>query len=166
MAAVSTASISAQASSPCIQFKSSSLHFSVFSTVVLLRTTPYTVASYSKSVRRLDQWDPRDLETLRPLVAPSLRSGRYSLGPRAFRFLNRVDPLVSASNLYLDTSNKKNILQNERTYRDGIPKKQPNKVGMVPQYPYGLSSLYLLPFLQLVPSKAKLYSSLIYLFLS
>ena len=42
---------------------------------------------------------------------------------------------------------KKN-LQNERTYRDGIPKKQPNKVGMVPQYPYGLSSLYLLPFFQ------------------
>ena len=39
--------------------------------------------------------------------------------------------------------------KNERTYRDGIPKKQPNKVGMIPQYPYGLSSLYLLPFLQL-----------------
>ena len=45
-------------------------------------------------------------------------------------------------------SNKKNILQNERTYRDGIPKKQPNKVGMVPQYPYGLSSLYRLTFSQ------------------
>ena len=24
----------------------------------------------------------------------------------------------------------KNILKNEKTYRDGIPKKQPNKVGM------------------------------------
>ena len=39
---------------------------------------------WSKSVRRLDQWDLRDLETLRPLVAPSLRSGRYSLGPSGF----------------------------------------------------------------------------------
>ena len=48
-----------------------------------------------------------------------------------------------------ETSNKKIFLKNERTYRDGIPKKQPNKVGMIPQYPYGLSSLYLLPFLQL-----------------
>ena len=45
-----------------------------------------------------------------------------------------------------ETSNKKTFKKNERTYRDGIPKKQPNKVGMVPQYPYGLSSLYLLPF--------------------
>ena len=60
----------------------------------------------------------------------------------------------------------KNLLKNERTYMDGIPKKQPNKVGMVPQYPYGLSSLYLLPFLQLVPTKAKLYSSSIDLFSS
>ena len=33
----------------------------------------------------------------------------------------------------------------KRTYRDGIPKKQPNKVGMIPQYPYGLSSLYIFP---------------------
>ena len=39
--------------------------------------------------------------------------------------------------------------KNERTHRDGIPKKQPNKGGMIPQYPYGLLSLYLLPFLQL-----------------
>ena len=30
-----------------------------------------------------------------------------------------------------------------------MPKKQPNKVGMTPQYSYGLSSLYLLPFFQL-----------------
>ena len=37
-------------------------------------------------------------------------------------------------------------IKNLRTYRDGIPKKQPNKVGMIPQYPYGLSSLYLLPY--------------------
>ena len=42
----------------------------------------------------------------------------------------------------------KNILKNESTYRDGMPKKQPNKVGMTPQYSYGLSSLYLLPFFQ------------------
>ena len=66
----------------------------------------------------------------------------------------------------ISKSNKKNIKKNERTYRDGIPKKQSNKVGMVPQYPYRLSSLYLLPFLQLVPSKAKLYSSSIDLFSS
>ena len=38
--------------------------------------------------------------------------------------------------------------KHERTYRDGIPQKQPNKVGVIPQYPYGLSSLYLLPFFQ------------------
>ena len=29
----------------------------------------------------LVQWSLRSLETLRPEVAPSLRSGRYSLGP-------------------------------------------------------------------------------------
>ena len=46
------------------------------------------------------------------------------------------------------TTETSNILTNERTYRDGIPKKQPNKVGMTPQYPYGLSSLYRLPFFQ------------------
>ena len=45
-------------------------------------------------------------------------------------------------------SNKKHF-KNETTYRDRIPKKQPNKVGTRPQYPYGLSSLYLLPFFQL-----------------
>ena len=28
----------------------------------------------------------------------------------------------------------KNILKNEQTYRDGIPKKQPNKVGVTPQF--------------------------------
>ena len=28
-----------------------------------------------------------------------------------------------------ETSNKENIKKSERTYRDGIPKKQPNKVG-------------------------------------
>ena len=38
----------------------------------------------SKSVRRLDQWDLRDLESLRPLVASSLRSERYSSGPSGF----------------------------------------------------------------------------------
>ena len=39
-----------------------------------------------------------------------------------------------------ETSNKKTLKEHNR---DGIPRKQPNKVGMVPQYPYGLSSLYL-----------------------
>ena len=38
----------------------------------------------SKSVRHLDQCQLSDLETLRPLVAPSLQSGRYSLGPLGF----------------------------------------------------------------------------------
>ena len=38
----------------------------------------------SKSVRHLDQCQLSDLETLRPLVAPSLRLGRYSLGPLGF----------------------------------------------------------------------------------
>ena len=57
-------------------------------------------------------------------------------------------PFKHHSYLSPETSNKKNIFKNERTYRDGIPKKQPNKVGMIPQYPYGLSSLYLLLFFQ------------------
>ena len=60
----------------------------------------------SKSVRRLDQWDLRDLESLRPLVASSLRSERYA-ELRAVGILNRVDPLVSASNLYLEHSSTK-----------------------------------------------------------
>ena len=36
---------------------------------------------YSKLVRYLVQWDLRSLETFRPEVAPSLRSGPYRLGP-------------------------------------------------------------------------------------
>ncbi len=40
----------------------------------------------SKQGKYFDQRDLRDLETLRPLVAPSLRLGRYS--PRAFGSLN------------------------------------------------------------------------------
>ena len=39
-----------------------------------------------------------------------------------------------------ETSNNFFFL-NERTYRDGMAKKQPNKVGITPQYSYGLSSL-------------------------
>ena len=39
---------------------------------------------------------------LGPLVAPSLRSGRYSPGPSGF--LNHVDPSVPVSNYYLDYS--------------------------------------------------------------
>ena len=60
--------------------------------------------------------------------------------------LNTLHTFLLPTKKTTETSNKKNIKKNERTYRDGIPKKQPNKVGMVPQYPYGLSSLYLLPF--------------------
>ena len=36
--------------------------------------------SIRKSVRGLDQWDLRDLESLRPLVASLLRSECYSSG--------------------------------------------------------------------------------------
>ena len=50
-------------------------------------------------VRYFDQRDLPSVETLRPLVAPSLRSGRYSPGP--FGFLQTVDPLVSVSNYYI-----------------------------------------------------------------
>ena len=35
-----------------------------------------------------------------------------------------------------------------KSYRDGIPKKQPNKVGIIPQYFYGFPSLYLLTLIQ------------------
>ena len=56
-----------------------------------------TVAIYSKSVRGLVQWSLRSLETLRPEVAPSLRS------PRAFGSLNRVVTLDSASNYYIES---------------------------------------------------------------
>ena len=41
--------------------------------------------------------------------------------------------------------NNKNKLQNEGPCRDGIPKKQPNKVETTPQYFYRLPSLHLLP---------------------
>ena len=53
----------------------------------------------SKQVRHLDLRDLPCLETLRPLVAPSLRSGCYSLGPSGF--LNTVDPSVSVPNYYV-----------------------------------------------------------------
>ena len=39
---------------------------------------------------------------------------------------------------------KKHFKIRKNVRRDGMPKKQPNKVGMTPQYSYGLSSLYLL----------------------
>ena len=54
---------------------------------------------HSKSVRQLDQWDLRDLETLGALSSALAALG--TLQPRALRFLNHVDPLVSVSNLYL-----------------------------------------------------------------
>ena len=38
----------------------------------------------SKMVRYLDQWDLRYLETLRPLVVPSLSLGHHSPGPSGF----------------------------------------------------------------------------------
>ncbi len=44
-------------------------------------------------------WVLSYLETLRPLVAPSLRSGLPQ--PRAFRYLNNLEPLVSMYNYYL-----------------------------------------------------------------
>ena len=53
----------------------------------------------SKLVRHLDLRDLPCLETLRPLVAPSLRSGCHSPGPSGF--LNTVDPSVSVPNYYL-----------------------------------------------------------------
>ena len=40
------------------------------------------------------------------------------------------------------TKSQKKHFKNEMTYRDGIPKKHPNKVGMTPQYFYGFPSLY------------------------
>ena len=42
----------------------------------------------------------------------------------------------------------KSIYKNEEPCRDRIPKKQPNKVEMTPQYFYGLPSLHLLPIFQ------------------
>ena len=60
---------------------------------------------------------------------------------------NRLLHLVVSTYVYVQVTKKH--LKNERTYRDGMPKKQPNKVGMTPQYSYGLSSLYLLAFFQL-----------------
>ena len=51
--------------------------------------------------------------------------------------------------------NNRNKLQkhskNEEPCRDGIPKKQSNKVETTPQYFYGLVSLHLLPFFQPYP---------------
>ena len=38
----------------------------------------------SKSVKHFDQCQLSDLETLRPLVVPSLRTRRYSLGALGF----------------------------------------------------------------------------------
>ena len=50
----------------------------------------------------LNQPDLRSLETLRPLVRPLAALG--TLQPRAFGFLNHIDPLVSVSNCYLEHS--------------------------------------------------------------
>ena len=55
------------------------------------------------SLNQLDTLDQRDLwylETLRPLISSTL-AALGTLQPRAFRFLNTVDPLVSVSNYYL-----------------------------------------------------------------
>jgi hypothetical protein len=51
----------------------------------------------SKSVRHLDQWDLPALDALRPLVAASLRSGRYTQGHSGY--LKLVDPSVLVSKL-------------------------------------------------------------------
>ncbi len=61
----------------------------------------FIIDSYSKEVRHFNQWVLSYLETLRPLVAPSLRSGRHS--PGAFGSLNNLEPLVSMSNYYIYT---------------------------------------------------------------
>ena len=53
----------------------------------------------SKLVWHLDLRDLPCLETPRPQVAPSLRSGCHSLGPSEF-----LDPSVSLSNYYLELS--------------------------------------------------------------
>jgi hypothetical protein len=55
----------------------------------------------SKSVRHLDQWDLPALDSLGPLVAPSLHSGRHSPGPLGH--LKPVDPSVSVSNYYVES---------------------------------------------------------------
>ncbi len=59
------------------------------------------VAMFLNQLGKLDQRDLSYLDTLRPLVAPSLRSGCYSLGPSGC--LNNLDPLVSLSNYYLES---------------------------------------------------------------
>ena len=46
----------------------------------------------SKLVRHLDRWEQLAVDTLRPLVTPSLHSGRYSPGPLGC--LQPVVPLV------------------------------------------------------------------------
>ena len=60
---------------------------------------------HSKSVRQLDHAmgstrfrNPRALNSALAVLG--------TLQPRALGFLNRVDPLVSVSNLYLDTETK------------------------------------------------------------
>ena len=50
----------------------------------------------SKLVRYFDQQVVQPIETLRPIVAPSLRSGCYSPGPTDFYLVGRF--LVSVSN--------------------------------------------------------------------
>ena len=51
----------------------------------------------SKSIRHLNQCQLSDLETLRPLVAPSLRSDTTASGP----WVSKSLPLISVSNNYL-----------------------------------------------------------------
>ncbi len=60
---------------------------------------------YSKTVRHLDQWDLRDLGNLRPLVISAL-AGALAPQPRAFGFLNPVDPLVLVPNYYVVPQHK------------------------------------------------------------
>ena len=71
-----------------------------------LSTGCYGSLIYSKSVRGLVQWSLRSLETLRPEVAPSLRSGRHSLRPSVS---NRVETLDSASNYYLGHGHRQHL---------------------------------------------------------
>ena len=63
----------------------------------------------SKIVRNLDQRELPSVETLGPLVAPSLRSGRYSPGPSGFY------RRVSVSNYYLGTKYEGSNVKGQRS---------------------------------------------------
>ena len=97
-------------------------------------------------------------ETLLPFSICSIKSLDYSAVVLLLSVgfgKNNLNILSSATtHLYKERfsprKNKlhKSIYKNKEPCRDRIPKKQPNKVEMTPQYFYGLPSLHLLPFFQ------------------